>query len=140
MLRRPPRSTRTDTLLPYTTPVRSPATGRPLAVMNSCRGIGDQISNRSPKPPDLRPPAHAYATDFAKSVDPAFCRRPDLRLRPPKPRRNEGGSSSVRPRGQIFGSVDTASILTLAAPIPLLPPTTTATRPDRRSEEHTSEL
>lgn len=29
--------------------------------MNSCLGTGSQISNRSPKPPDLRPPAHAYA-------------------------------------------------------------------------------
>ena len=28
--------------------------------MNSCRGTGDQIRNRSPKPPDLRPLAHAY--------------------------------------------------------------------------------
>src|SRR3546814_21001652 len=31
MIRRPPRSTRTDTLFPYTTLFRSAATGRPVA-------------------------------------------------------------------------------------------------------------
>ena len=46
-----------------TSPMSSPrslATGLPRAGMNSCLGTGSQISNRSPKPPDLRPPAHAY--------------------------------------------------------------------------------
>ncbi|WP_257558423.1 MucR family transcriptional regulator [Sphingobium sp. CFD-2] len=36
--------------------------------MNSCPGIGDQISNRSPKPPDLRPPAHAYSENLADLI------------------------------------------------------------------------
>src|SRR3546814_18025584 len=35
MIRRPPRSTRTDTLFPYTTLVRSPYWGRLLAVAGS---------------------------------------------------------------------------------------------------------
>src|SRR3546814_11906919 len=32
MIRRPPKSTRTDTLFPYTTPVRSPAAPDPVAI------------------------------------------------------------------------------------------------------------
>ncbi len=39
---------------------RSWANGLLPAGMNSCRGTGGQINNRSPKPPDLRPPAHLY--------------------------------------------------------------------------------
>src|SRR3546814_18922989 len=40
MRRRPPRSTRTDTLLPYTTLFRSPARGRALGV-----GLGHAIAS-----------------------------------------------------------------------------------------------
>src|SRR3546814_7654321 len=49
MIRRPPRSTRTDTLFPYTTLFRSPA--EPLAADRSSR------SPRAParRAPDLRP-------------------------------------------------------------------------------------
>ena len=45
--------------MPTSSP-RSLANGLLPAGMNSCRGTGDPISNRSPQPPDLRPPAHAY--------------------------------------------------------------------------------
>src|SRR3546814_6102141 len=37
MIRRPPRSTRTDTLFPYTTLFRSPERPRPLARRRLCR-------------------------------------------------------------------------------------------------------
>ena len=39
---------------------RSRTNGLLPAGMNSCRGTGGPISNRSPQPPDLRSPAHAY--------------------------------------------------------------------------------
>src|SRR3546814_7048829 len=60
MIRRPPRSTRTDTLFPYTTLFRSPASDlvtqpdranlRPFFAV--CRGFGPQV--REPHP-NLRP-------------------------------------------------------------------------------------
>src|SRR3546814_5444811 len=37
MIRRPPRSTRTDTLFPYTTLFRSPAIARYLSAVEACR-------------------------------------------------------------------------------------------------------
>src|SRR3546814_20022508 len=36
MIRRPPRSTRTDTLFPYTTLFRSPAAGLGLVILATC--------------------------------------------------------------------------------------------------------
>src|SRR3546814_2349487 len=38
MIRRPPRSTRTDTLFPYTTLFRSPAKRRPAGPATGCAG------------------------------------------------------------------------------------------------------
>src|SRR3546814_19068310 len=40
MIRRPPRSTRTDTLFPYTTLFRSPCTGRPPSPAGTGRCLG----------------------------------------------------------------------------------------------------
>src|SRR3546814_4998646 len=42
MIRRPPRSTRTDTLFPYTTLFRSPAEGRPGGVVRRVRHHDDR--------------------------------------------------------------------------------------------------
>src|SRR3546814_19967928 len=42
MIRRPPRSTRTDTLFPYTTLFRSDA-GRDLAVVDRCRVFAEDV-------------------------------------------------------------------------------------------------
>src|SRR3546814_18921233 len=59
MLRRPPRSTLTDTLLPYTTLFRSPKTlGR---IMNV---IGEPIDERGPIGAEQRAPIHAEAPLF----------------------------------------------------------------------------
>src|SRR3546814_8113974 len=41
MIRRPPRSTRTDTLFPYTTLFRSPVYGRPISRRWRCRSADD---------------------------------------------------------------------------------------------------
>src|SRR3546814_15583506 len=63
MIRRPPRSTRTDTLFPYTTLFRSvsrglgvsEATGRPLKGRRRCRREGKMLQRSSDKPVvDLR--------------------------------------------------------------------------------------
>src|SRR3546814_19859782 len=60
MIRRPPRSTRTDTLFPYTTLFRSPALDRrrgALADRASGGGVGGQarraVPRRRPPPPPL---------------------------------------------------------------------------------------
>src|SRR3546814_14031787 len=75
MIRRPPRSTRTDTLFPYTTLVRSPlpvaAVGRPAAARRDRAGAGDA------------PEGHAV-------------RRGDLGARPGAGRRGAGGDPQAR--------------------------------------------
>src|SRR3546814_2226080 len=43
MIRRPPRSTRTDTLFPYTTLVRSPA-GRPGRCAGAAQSLGEDLA------------------------------------------------------------------------------------------------
>src|SRR3546814_12804311 len=52
MIRRPPRSTRTDTLFPYTTLFRSPVHGRRSRVIGSraigSRATGSQAARRQP--------------------------------------------------------------------------------------------
>src|SRR3546814_1508288 len=53
MIRRPPRSTRTDTLFPYTTLFRSPAVagaGRDLHARSAtgCAGVLDRLSRSGP--------------------------------------------------------------------------------------------
>lgn len=74
-------------ILPTSSP-RPPATGLLPAGMNSCRGTGGRISNRSPKPPHLRPPAHAYGKpESAKSSN----RKPIMSLRPNPDWRKSGG-------------------------------------------------
>src|SRR3546814_14812500 len=76
MIRRPPRSTRTDTLFPYTTLFRSMASTRRRPVWlaheycfaNFCRSIAT----------DLAPPLDAHP-DSAHCIAPALCRN---RFRP----------------------------------------------------------
>src|SRR3546814_12365258 len=45
MIRRPPRSTRTDTLFPYTTLYRSNAAGLPEAIWHKLRSHGDVVQH-----------------------------------------------------------------------------------------------
>src|SRR3546814_8175552 len=45
MIRRPPRSTRTDTLFPYTTLFRSNANGRSLSASDLATGAGVPLSS-----------------------------------------------------------------------------------------------
>src|SRR3546814_2332134 len=45
MIRRPPRSTRTDTLFPYTTLYRSSAAGLPEAIWHKLRSHGDVVQH-----------------------------------------------------------------------------------------------
>src|SRR3546814_11611097 len=53
MLRRPPRSTRTDTLFPYTTLFRSPARARRAGV-GCARGWATGDPDRRPRPGGIR--------------------------------------------------------------------------------------
>src|SRR3546814_5451125 len=54
MIRRPPRSTRTDTLFPYTTLFRSPAPRGPQAVAPRADGLR-RARHRAAPPPGRRP-------------------------------------------------------------------------------------
>src|SRR3546814_5117323 len=68
MIRRPPRSTRTDTLFPYTTLFRSPGSGAHLHTRRSSRNYRDSrvrphaaaqsITVPIPKPPEMRLEEH----------------------------------------------------------------------------------
>src|SRR3546814_10740209 len=89
MIRRPPRSTRTDTLLPYTTLFRSPAT---LWLGARHQGVGAEGDER----------ANAVRLAFENGAieiagrDPAPCRRAEWTLCEtqgflPLPRRKEAG-------------------------------------------------
>src|SRR3546814_5705517 len=55
MIRRPPRSTRTDTLFPYTTLFRSAATNRPCCAPRNPRGAARERSY-DPAQPEIRIP------------------------------------------------------------------------------------
>src|SRR3546814_2360381 len=70
MIRRPPRSTRTDTLFPYTTLFRSPDVPPPPRPSSRCR---------SPEIPPARPPRQEASSDVG-AVSP-----PDPRCRLPRP-------------------------------------------------------
>src|SRR3546814_9384009 len=62
MIRRPPRSTRTDTLFPYTTLFRSPADAAPRFRVTVA---GETVRNASPDPVA----AAKVAVEFAKTND-----------------------------------------------------------------------
>src|SRR3546814_9968027 len=54
MIRRPPRSTRTDTLVPYTTLFRSPRAGSGARARRECKdGNHERKTRRPPHPVDL---------------------------------------------------------------------------------------
>src|SRR3546814_8645537 len=61
MIRRPPRSTRTDTLFPYTTLFRSQRTERREAVVARCEAVVPEVGKvrRIEERLALRIPAHA---------------------------------------------------------------------------------
>src|SRR3546814_1540340 len=46
MIRRPPRSTRTDTLFPYTTLFRSPAEKKKITILFACKSIWIDTTGR----------------------------------------------------------------------------------------------
>src|SRR3546814_16942543 len=95
MIRRPPRSTRTDTLFPYTTLFRSPASDlvtqpdranlRPFFAV--CRGFGPKV--REPHP-NLRP--------FL-----AVCRGFGPKVRPGRSHHEPGGGGAGRVRREAGG-------------------------------------
>src|SRR3546814_3488035 len=62
MIRRPPRSTRTDTLFPYTTLFRSRGDGRGRRQLRAGRLRGTSSQHRHPRP--LREPAAAVAAQL----------------------------------------------------------------------------
>src|SRR3546814_10008493 len=63
MIRRPPRSTRTDTLFPYTTLFRSSAVRRVMIEGATMQGNGEDQAN------DVALPATARAEGFASPFD-----------------------------------------------------------------------
>src|SRR3546814_3314469 len=66
MIRRPPRSTRTDTLFPYTTLFRSPASGQPAARVGRSRSIVAEPSfaaGSSTPPPCVQTPTSATRSE-----------------------------------------------------------------------------
>src|SRR3546814_3601770 len=71
MIRRPPRSTRTDTLFPYTTLFRS--TVKACALSRGRRGA-QSVSAQPPVAAPLPPPRHLPAHSRARPSRPA-CRR-----------------------------------------------------------------
>src|SRR3546814_1063029 len=81
MVRRPPRSTRTDTLFPYTTLFRSPRPSRTAA---------DRVERCRARPP--QPPPHPARTPApARSWQAAPKRRPAIRRSPASATRTEIG-------------------------------------------------
>src|SRR3546814_9091437 len=100
MIRRPPRSTRTDTLFPYTTLFRS-ARERPAAARGAALRAGG--SRRSPRrPASTFPPAQCETRTFASSkplpIDHFIQRR--ARHRPLVHRRVRIGIADREPREQ----------------------------------------
>src|SRR3546814_1666548 len=62
MIRRPPRSTRTDTLFPYTTLLRSP----PLQPIRGCRRLPPPTASRAPAQRCSRQVAKSLPTELAE--------------------------------------------------------------------------
>src|SRR3546814_4401379 len=86
MIRRPPRSTRTDTLFPYTTLFRSqPRVPGPAAT----------VGKSSRLKPLLQEPAQARS-GRVNTEPPRPPRRPDTRARPPPARRSEEHTSELQ--------------------------------------------
>src|SRR3546814_7681955 len=81
MIRRPPRSTRTDTLFPYTTLFRSPAAPNPSRPPH---GAGSPRSPAAPPAPGFRP------------APGAFLPAPETPPRPIPPRRSEEHTSELQ--------------------------------------------
>src|SRR3546814_2390111 len=81
MIRRPPRSTRTDTLFPYTALFRSPPSAGPCACAPTASAQTRPGSNRSPgAPPDFGR-LHRWIKDFAVSISPRHGDRKSTRLK-----------------------------------------------------------
>src|SRR3546814_1530057 len=120
MLRQPPRSTRTDTLFPYTTLFRSRAVGLgPLAGdRGGARALGRDALPPRAEPPDTVAGRRARRPGDRHAVGPAVARLPGLPRAGP---RREPGVRVAR-RGADRAAVDLPA----------------RTRP--RSEGHTSEL
>src|SRR3546814_3579949 len=86
MIRRPPRSTRTDTLVPYTTLFRSDAIRRTgeaptfVAIENFGRADAEITSFHNPRASDIEPVALLYngASATFAHVKPAVGARPSL--------------------------------------------------------------
>src|SRR3546814_19293820 len=75
MIRRPPRSTRTDTLFPYTTLFRSPHLLRPGVGRHRQRAGGDAISTWKPTLLSGRTRCDTNAVTTTKPVSPPDVRR-----------------------------------------------------------------
>src|SRR3546814_9396381 len=90
MIRRPPRSTRTDTLFPYTTLVRSRGAGRAGAARAAQRGAVGGRGNRHLR----RAVADLQLRQLP--VDRAGARRLVRRLRPDPKARSEGHTSELQ--------------------------------------------
>src|SRR3546814_4643656 len=122
MTRRPPRSTRTDTLFPYTTLFRSPAwkTARPTAMANPAQMIWR----------DLR-----FIVAFRDLVDAPACYRQQQALA----FELHHGELAERAHGHRVNELDRAILLSADHPRLIFAP-----QPQRseghRSEEQTSEL
>src|SRR3546814_17991035 len=81
MIRRPPRSTRTDTLCPYTTLFRSAVHRRRAADRQDRLGPGQQV-HIPPACLDLHADGHAGARRAEAEEEALGHRLPELRIRP----------------------------------------------------------
>src|SRR3546814_20885221 len=75
MIRRPPRSTRTDTLFPYTTLFRSSAAGRPRSPAPAGRWRGLRNRPAPPPPRTCRTPAAAAGASSVAPRSATACSR-----------------------------------------------------------------
>src|SRR3546814_21014914 len=120
MIRRPPRSTRTDTLFPYTTLFRSPPQDRQRIDLrrrehadhlhrSAARGGGDRPPERS-RPPDLdhhvdaashgqpaHPPPPTLPLPVITRPGPPECPRPGGRLVPRRSRTHQAARGTRQP-------------------------------------------
>src|SRR3546814_6378318 len=124
MIRQPPRSTRTDTLFPYTTLFRSPATGRrahgqrPIVEIRVAEAVAERIDGRAGEIA-IGAPLHRIIVERRQIVDTAIKsqRQAPRRIRPPGQDISHRGAAGL---ARIPGFEDRGGMI--------------------RSEEHTSEL
>src|SRR3546814_12615439 len=94
MLRRPPRSTRTDTLLPYTTLFRS----RRRVVQARVRQLGRTVAQRGDETvADLRQPVVVRARDRELELQPGIAQPEAVRVHDVDARPRNGGQRLAQP-------------------------------------------